>query len=180
MTNILFISEDTLKTNTSLDNNIYGKNLLPAIKDAQDIYLQQILGECLYHKILDLVDEGEIEEEEYGAYKILLDDYITDYLCKQVIATLIPVTTSKIANIGTVYATDEHVVTMSSAEVDRLQTYYVEQADFYCRRMQEYLLKNKDNYPELDSCACERLRANLHSAASTTLWLGGARGKKSR
>ena len=34
MTNILFISEDYVKSNSSLNDNMFGKNLLPAMREA--------------------------------------------------------------------------------------------------------------------------------------------------
>ena len=42
MTTILLISEDYVKTNSGLDNNVYGKFLMPAIKEAQEMGLQTI------------------------------------------------------------------------------------------------------------------------------------------
>lgn len=107
MTNILLISEDTLKTYSHLNENIWGKSLTPAIITAQDIYLQKFLGSCLYKKVLELVKSGEIRNENYVMYKKLLDDYIANFLIYQTLANLIPEISTKITNMGLVTSSDE-------------------------------------------------------------------------
>ena len=52
MTNILLISEDYIKTNSNLNDNVWGDYLLPAIREAEDIGLQSILGSCLYAPVV--------------------------------------------------------------------------------------------------------------------------------
>lgn len=173
MTTILLISEDYVKTNSGLDDNVYGKFLMPAIKEAQEIGLQSIIGGNLYDAVLARVEDGSIQDD--FDYKYLLDKHIQPYLLYKTIVDLLPIIGTKIANIGTVVANDEHVVNLPKNDRDNLQTYYQYRADFYCRRMQEYLYKNSMLYPELNDCDCDRIKANLTSAASCPIWLGGMR-----
>lgn len=173
MTTILLISEDYVKTNSGLDDNVYGKFLMPAIKEAQEIGLQSIIGGNLYDAVLARVEDGSIQDD--FDYKYLLDKHIQPYLLYKTIVDLLPIIGTKIANIGTVVANDEHVVNLPKNDRDNLQTYYQYRADFYCRRMQEYLCKNSMLYPELNDCDCDRIKANLTSAASCPIWLGGMR-----
>lgn len=180
MTKILLISEDYIKTNSNLNDNVWGDYLLPAIREAEDIGLQSILGSCLYNQILHLVDENLIGENDYTAYKTLLDDYIQEYLMYQVLTDLTPIIGVKLANLGTVISNDEHVINLTEKERSNIKQYYQYRADFYARRLQEFLLNNKGLYPELKECDCERLRSNLNSAASTGIWLGGYRGRRVR
>ena len=178
MTKILLVSEDYIKTNSNLNDNVWGDYLLPAIREAEDIGLQLIIGSCLYKKVLDLVDTNAIKNEVNVAYKELLDEYIQPYLLYQVITDLIPIIGTKLANLGTVISNDEHVMSLSEGERNRLATYYSYRASFYEKRMQEFLLENREAYPELQECDCSRLKANLHSSANIGLWLGGFRGRK--
>lgn len=180
MTKILLISEDYIKTNSNLNDNVFGDYLLPAIREAQDIELQQIIGSCLYNKILSLIDDNTIGDVENVAYKTLLDEHIQEYLLYQVITDLIPIIGTKMANLGTVISNDEHVMSLTEAERSNLKQHYQYRADFYCRRMQSFILNNRAAYPELNECDCDRLRSNLKSAASTGLWLGGYRGRRLR
>ena len=173
MTNILLISEDTLKTYSHLNDNVWGKSLTPAIITAQDIYLQKFLGSCLYKKVLELVENGGIRNENYVMYKELLDNYITNFLIYQTLANLIPEISTKITNMGLVVSNDEHVQNVTQGERDLVMGQYQKYADAYCKMMQDFLKENRDSFPELNCCGAP----NLDSSAETGLWLGGTRSK---
>lgn len=174
MTDILLISEDFVKTNSGLNDNVFGSYLTPAIRDAQDMRLQSVIGTNLYKSILDQIDTDTLQPQ----YKTLLDDYIQVFLMYQTISDLVPIIGVKLTNLGVVVSNDEHLTNLTQGERDLVQNYYLERADFYCRRLQEYLLANRDKYPELKDCDCDSMRANLYSSASTGLFLGGRRSKK--
>ena len=174
MTNILLIGEDYIKTNSGLNENIYGKFLLPAIRETQDMKLQPILGDVLYKKILLLVKTGEIND--YRPYKSLLDDLIQPYLMYMTISNLIPIIGVKMGNLGVVISNDEHIVNLSQGERDLVQNYYSQRAEFYGLRLQSYLEENKYNFPELKEN--NSIKPNLNSIAESGIWLGGKRAKK--
>lgn len=178
MAKVLLISEDNVKTLSGLNDNIWGKSLLPAIREAQEIGLQGIIGTCLYQKLCSVVEDGSIKDSENIAYKTLLDNQIQYYLLYKVISDLIPIIGVKLANIGTVISNDEHIQNLTEDERSRVDTYYAYRADFYCKRLQEFLLENRELFPELDECACNNMRANLESASSVGLWLGGLRSRR--
>lgn len=172
MTKILLISEDTIKTHSNLNDNVWGKSLTPAITTTQDIWLSQILGKSLYHRLLGLVEDGGIRNTQYQAYKVLLDDYVQNYLIYQTLVNLIPEISTKITNMGLVVSNDEHVQNVTQGERDLVMGQYQKYADAYCKMMQDFLKENRKDFPELN---CE---AELDSAASSGLWLGGVRGRK--
>ena len=170
--NVLIVSEDFVKSNSNLGDNVFGKFLLPAIRESQEIYLQQIIGTALYESILEKIKDGNLVDP----YKEFVDDYIRWTLLYQVLSDVIDILDVKLANLGTVRSRDEYVDSISDGERDRLKQNYQYKADFYCKRMQEFLLNNRNAFPELDECTCDRLDAQLHSSASTGRFLGGARG----
>ena len=174
MTNILLISEDTLKTHSSLNKNVWADNLSSVIKATQDVDLQRILGPCLYKKVLELVENGGIRNENYSIYKTLLDEYITDYLIYQTLVNLIPEISTKITNMGLVVSNDEHVQNVTQGERDLVMGQYQKYADAYCKMMQDFLKENRDSFPELNCCGAP----TLDSSASSQLFLGGRRGRK--
>lgn len=174
MQNILLISEDYVKSNSELTDNLFGKYLLPAIRTSQELYLQPVLGKTLYDTLIDAVDDGSIVDPENAHFKELLDDYIQPYLLERVLADLIPIVSAKVANLGTVHSKDEYVENLSLSDAEKLQTFHIQKSDAYLKRMQEYLLANSEMFP-IDSCTCDSMRSNLNSAASTGLWLGGYR-----
>ena len=172
MTNILLISEELLKEQTPISDNLFGKYIMPSIRESQDIHLSQILGENLLDEIYYRVEHNQIT----GDYKTLVEDYCQPYLLYQTQVNLIPYMNVKLANIGSVVANDEHIVTLSKSDIDNYSTNVQYKADFYARRMQEFLLDKKDIFG-IDDCSCNRIKANLDSSASIGLWVGGYRGR---
>ena len=176
--NVLLISEDTLRTNSNLNENCFGKWILPAIREAQEMGLMPLIGECLYNKICELVEDGTIGEIEFIQYKDLLDDYIQPYLIYQTLTNIVPILNGKLGNIGTVNTTDEHIVSLSQGEQDLLQNYYRERAEFYQNRLAGWVKTHADSFPEL-SCFCGMEQPHLdRNTNSVGLWLGGMRGRK--
>lgn len=169
MTNTLLISEKYVKTQSNIQDNVWGDFLTPAIREAQDIELQPIIGRPLYKKILKEVEEKDVEER----FKTLIEDWIQPYLLYQTIVSLIPIIGTKLGNIGTVISNDEHVQNISSSERENLEYRYRYLADHYKSELQKYLLANKDLYPELTSTCLKKL--NLKSSNSLPLWTGGIR-----
>ena len=176
MNKILLVSEDFVKTNSALNDNLWGKFLLPAILEAQDINLQTYLGECLYKTILGMVADGSITASTNEVYKALLDGYVQPYLLYQVQANIIPTINVKLGNIGSVVSNDEHISTLSQANIDLVQSDFQHKADFYAQRMLNFILNHSSEF-NLDECACRSLRAHLDSSASTSIWLGGLSGQ---
>lgn len=177
MTNILFISEDFIKTNSGLNDNLFGKSLLPAIRESQDIYLQQIIGSTLYKKLIDLVDSETIGDVENALYKELLDEYVRSYMLYQTIVQVIPVTNVKLSNYGTTLSDDQYLVNLSQGDAELIEKHYSILADFYARRLQEFIL-NHCNELNVDVCTCDGIRANLKNAATCGIFLGGERGRR--
>lgn len=176
MNKILLVSEDFVKTNSALNDNLFGKFLLPAIREAQDINLQLYLGECLYKTILGMVQDGSITASTNESYKVLLDDCIQPYLLYQVQANIIPTINVKLGNIGSVVSNDEHISTLSQSNIELVQSDFQHKADFYAQRMLDFILNHSNEF-NLDECACRSLKAHLDSSASTNIWLGGLMGK---
>ena len=176
MNKILLVSEDYIKTNSAINDNLWGKFLLPAIREAEDINLQTYLGECLYKTILGMVANGSITASTNESYKALLDDYIQPYLLYQVQANIIPTINVKLGNIGSVVSNDEHIATLSQSNIDLVQSDFQHKADFYAQRMLNFILNHSNEF-NLDECACKELKAHLNSSASTTIWLGGLSGQ---
>ena len=178
MNKIQLISEDYIKTHSAINEGIWGDYLTPSIREAEDIELQGVLGSCLYNSILSKVEDGSIQDDGNSAYKRLLDEFIQPFLMYQVITNLVPVIGVKLSNLGVIQSNDEYSYNLDEAQRNRIGTFYQYRADFYCREMQRFLLKNKELYPELDECSCDQMRKNLDSSATVGLWLGGIRGRR--
>ena len=89
-------------------------------------------------------------------------------------------TAVKVSPAGLEQISDEHMEPLDMTDSFRLQSFYQKKADYLCHRLQNYVLNNKAAYPELKERDCRMINANLFSAATTGLWLGGVRGKTTR
>jgi hypothetical protein len=170
---VLFISEDYIKSESMLDDNVSGKYLLTAIKLAQDIELRSVIGKCLLETLQQKIFDREIDAIENGDYKDLLDVYIQPFLLYQVLSEIIIPTTYKMSNFGLMRSDDEKDYSVDNGQVNLIREFYMDKANVYKKRLQNYLCNNKALFPELDDC-CE---VNLYSSHNCGIWLGGERGK---
>lgn len=179
MAEVLLSSEVYVKSVTNISDNVAGKYILTSLREAQEVRLKSILGDCLLEKLKDLVRSEEIDKEESARYKNLIDK-CQYYLAYMTIVELIYKVSYKIGNAGLVKTTDENLQVASLDEIITQKEFYQGKADFYCMELQNYILENKSLFPEVDECTCRRIHSNLHSAASCGFFLGGARGKRRR
>lgn len=179
MEKVYLVSANFIRSLTNISNSTQDKFLASAIRETQDIDLTEVLGSKLVKRLCDLVSSGEIVEVENKDYKELLDN--TQYfMAYSTVSKLCLITTVKIDNIGVNTTADEKVNPLTLADVFKIENYYTNKADYYKKRLQDYLLANKDKYIELKGCSKYEVNPTLHSAASSPIFLGGARGRKIR
>lgn len=177
MAEIILTSEKFVKSVTSVSDNIAGKYILPSLREAQEQGLKGILGDALLAKLKGLVANKEIDLESNVAYKILLDR-CQYYLAYAAIVEVTNKVSYKIGNFGVAKSSDENLQVASQDEIGKMQYYYQSKADAHCLDLQNFLLQNRSDYPELTENCCHTIESNLHSAASCGIFLGGARGKR--
>ena len=180
-TEILLCSEAFVKSVTNISDNVAGKFVLPSLREAQEIGLRGIVGDCLLARLKDLVAAGDVTPDgvsspDYQAYKDLIDraQYLLAYIT---VVEVLNKVTYKVGNFGVSKSTDENLTVATPDEVNRQKWYYQAKADGCCRDLQRWILANRAAFPELRDCDCASMRANLRSSASCGLWLGGARGR---
>ena len=177
MAEIILTSEKFVKSVTSVSDNIAGKYILPSLREAQEQGLKGILGDALLAKLKGLVATKQIDEESNAAYKILLDR-CQYYLAYAAIVEVTNKVSYKIGNFGVAKSSDENLQVASQDEIGKMQYYYQSKADAHCLDLQNFLLQNRSDYPELTENCCHTIESNLHSAASCGIFLGGSRGKR--
>ena len=177
MAEIILTSEKFVKSVTSVSDNIAGKYILPSLREAQEQGLKGILGDALLAKLKGLVANKEIDMESNAAYKILLDR-CQYYLAYAAIVEVTNKVSYKIGNFGVAKSADENLQVASQDEIGKMQYYYQSKADAHCLDLQNFLLQNRSDYPELTENCCHTIESNLHSAASCGIFLGGSRGRR--
>lgn len=176
MKKILLVSANFIKNVSNISDNISGKLIEPAIYEAQNEGLRGVLGDALVNRLEELVDTEDIDREGYEMYKMLLTK-CQYFLAYTAIANVCMLTSVKIDNAGLQQASDDHMEPLDMDDSFRLQGFYQKKADYLCHQLQNWVLNNRAAYPELRDCDCRMMKANLFSAATTGLWLGGIRGR---
>ena len=194
MQQVILTTCEFVKGLLNVSENLSAKYLRPAINEAQEIGLRTILGDKLIDKLKTIIGEdlglGSFSPESFDASFELENPTIAKYinlmkrpefqyyLAYAAAALVIPKVSYKIANAGVIRSTDEHVVAPSFEEVQLTAKEYQGKADFFCYRLQGWLLLHRTDYPEIDEVTWHGIRSNLYSAASCGIFLGGARGRQ--
>lgn len=176
MAEYLLTSETFVKSVSNISDNVAGKFILPAIREAQEIQLKSILGACLLSSLKMKGGNNELGNPGNEAYKDLVDE-CQYFLAYTAIVELANKVSYKIGNFGVAKSNDENLEVATQDEIAKQQYYYQSKADFFALELQQWLLDNRASFPELDECQCGKIRSNLYSAATCGLWLGGPRGK---
>ena len=148
MKRIFLISEETLKTETIINDNMGSEYIGPAIETSQDIYLHQLIGSELLDKLYNLIETDTINNEENAKYKLLLDEYITNYLKFKVLSEITIPLAYKYRNNGVVQISGNNITNTSMRDAGLVQNHYDLRANFYANRLSSYLCANAGDFPE--------------------------------
>ena len=176
MAEILLTSETFIKSVSNISDNLAGKYLLPAMREAQEINLRGFIGDALLDRLKGMISDGTLKDEQNSQYKELVD-VCQYFLAYQTIAGLPYKIGYKLANIGVAKTSDTNVQGGTPVEISNIQAYYQNKADYYAKLLQRFALEHSSDFPELTENDCYHIKKNLYSAASCGIWLGGPRGK---
>lgn len=174
MKEILLVSEKFIKDQTDLSDNISSKFLLPAIREAQEINLRSILGDKLLDALKNAALEG-LDIPKNAKWKSLVTN-VQYFLTYQTLSNILLLVAVKVDNLGVSRATDDNIEAVDFQDLYSMKGYWQSKADWYAKRLQSYILKNRSLYPELDENDCYSIQSNMYATATCGLWLGGARG----
>ena len=175
-TEILLTSEAYFKTVTPAYENLAGEYILTSLREAQEHGLRSVIGGCLLDTLKGIVAEGD----EITGKTAELMNLIQDYLVFSAMVNVLDMISYKVTNFGVAKSQDQNLQVASHDEIDKQQYYYQAKADAFCYDLQRFLLANRADFPTLCDCDCDRMQANLYSAATCGIFLGGARGKMGR
>ena len=146
MTDVLLISWTKVKQYTDINNSLDADLIKNAIREAQDIDLQRIIGTLLYNKLISEVQADTLT----GAYKTLVDSYIQDMLLYAAYYNVLENTFIRTRNNGLLTPQGGE----NSASVDK-STYEMKRQsvrnkfEYYADRLSKYLVETQDSFPEL-------------------------------
>jgi hypothetical protein len=180
MERVLLLDEELMKTTLAIDDNLASGYIRPAIILAQDIYLEETIGTSLMLKLKEcVVAKMKRNEAIPKVYKTLLDK-VQKMLAHYATSYIIDNVSGKVSNAGVLRTEDEKMTSLSASELAERKAWEIQYGDMYRGRLQNFLIANYNDYPELKEWrSIADLKHQLHSAASCGLWLGGVGGKKS-
>ncbi len=139
----LFISENFVKENSEIDENVDMKLINPTIWYCQKLYIEPALGTALYNDLIADVVAGSVT----GDNLTLVDDYIADALLYWVKHEIQVPLTYKFRNKSVSKNTDPNSQTVDFSEHKYLRDFYKPKAQEFTQRLKDYLCENSDLYP---------------------------------
>jgi len=136
---VLLVSEERLKSYSSLDENVRVEEITPYILQAQDIYIQPLLGTKFYNRLKDgvrLDDLNPLEDE-------LLQEYIAKALIHYSLYLMMPFIKYKIVAKGILNGASEETTTTDLNDLKYLRQNTLDTAEFYSKR----LISQLKDYP---------------------------------
>lgn len=163
-TEVLLIDRNYILQFSQMNSGLEWAYVKPSVIAAQDIWLQQELGTDLYNYVLAQTAAGTIA----GDYVTLKDTYIKPVVLYRTLADLVPHLKAKIDNGGLVERTSETTSPLGFQDTQNIQKQYVEKAEFYTKRMNDYLCKNQSSFPQYSTNTTDQ----LSSRRSTSVGFG--------
>ena len=140
---VLFVSEERLKSYTSLNTNLSPEDLQPYVFDAQNIMMPHYLGGTYYNTLRDRVSAGTLT----AADEDLLNTFIGPYLCNYAFYMALPFVWARSYNKGVMKATSESGTSLELDEFKFLQSQIKSIAESYAGQMVNHLITHPQEFP---------------------------------
>lgn len=146
--NVLLISEQKLKDNTPINENVDTQELRFSISQAQTIFIQESLGTNLYEYILQIVSNGDIELPGKIKYKELLNNFIQPTLISYAYYLALDNFYVKFVNIGIQQMRSEQGNSIGIKDLMYLKNNARDNAQFNDNLLRRHLVFNNADYPQ--------------------------------
>ena len=151
MSNITYFFDETfLIENTTIDDNVDPKYLRMAMRVAQEVKIQSILGSSLYK---DLMTEFENDPtlNLLPNYKTLVDDYIQQAFLWCTLVELPSLLNFKLTNIAVVKKDGDNSTSVDRDDLTYIINKSATNAEWYLTRLKEYICANETLFPAYNS-----------------------------
>lgn len=144
---VKFVSEQRLKTYTALDENIRVKDITPFILNAQDLYIQPLLGTKFYKHLKDQIVNNTLSNDEV----LFIDDYVAKATMYYSLYLMLPTLKYKIVQQGILNGASEDTTATNLDELKYLRQNAIDTAEFFAKRLVEYLKDNPGMFPQYEN-----------------------------
>ncbi len=146
MTTTLLISEAKVRAFSDINESVDDSLMVNAIREAQDIVMQPIMGTILYNTLIEKIDNNSLS----GSYQTLVDDYVQPAL---IYASLYNITENvyvRTRNNGLLTPTGgENSVNVDKTMYDTKRQSIFNKQQFYSDQLSRYLNEKYNLFPEL-------------------------------
>jgi len=166
MTFSAFIDPDYVKNNVPMGKNIDEDEFLPFIKEAQSVYIQDLIGTPLYEDLMEktiMTGTASITTSPYlSTYERWLYELLSKSQAYRVVQLAAFHITYKLRNAGLVQAQAQYTQNLSLKEIDALEQRMENLANHYADRAKKFLCENSDQFP-LYTAASEDMYPNSYN-----------------
>lgn len=144
MAKVLIISEQFIKDNSVINENVDVKLLRATIWDCQRDYIKPLLGTDLYNKVLADINSDSLT----GDYLTLVNDYISEALLKWVMFESVPTLLYKYRNKAVSTQDSDNSQPISYKAMQEEMNRWKDKAEIRSEDVTRYLCVNSDSFPE--------------------------------
>lgn len=138
-----FITEKYLKENTPIDDNTDSKLLKMAMREAQDIYIRDLIGSGIYDELCDQINADTVTADN----ETLLKHYIQPALKYYVLYNSAQSMSFQLVNKGIVTRNSEFQSPADINAITSLMNAWKDRGEYYSERLTNYLIQNSSLYP---------------------------------
>jgi len=143
---IYFITETYLKNNTPITKNVDVKDVTPYIRPASDMRVQSILGTYFYEYLLTAYNAQSLSSSEEA-----LVEKIQPVVAWRAAENSAFGLSYQLKNKGIQSQFGDYSQNVSQSEVAFVMDHYGQMAAFFEKRLINFILENKDLYPQFTS-----------------------------
>jgi hypothetical protein len=159
----LITSASYIKQFTGVHANVNDDVLNVSINLAQDLYIQPALGTDLYDKIRNDTVSGTLS----GDYETLADTYVRPALAWFTVYEAAREVNFKFMNKSIASSSSDNSQPVDWQTLQNLREEYRDKAEFYLKRLNDYLCEYSDTYPEYtQNTTADKMVANAKSYSS--------------
>lgn len=141
----LFISENTLKQDYIVQNNVDPKILTPFVKVAQELHIESLLGIPLTEELKAVVMQGS--SAITGNYETILVSYIQPALIQYTIYEALPFLNYKFTNKSIATKSSENSAPVDATDLKMLRQMVLNTGESYKARLKAYLESTARPFP---------------------------------
>lgn len=168
----LLISEELFRALSPVSGDLDWEYVWPLILAADDKWIQPILGQPLYEKIMAEIKAVTLADP----YKALVEDYVARTSVWYTCYLGFPFWGIKIVNSGIIQRVVDDGTTIDFTDIDKLRQMCRGQAEFYQQRLIDYLCANSKDFPEYKAAGSGEVDAesvNYSGGLNLESYIGG-------